>query len=128
MHVGLDLYQRVTPARGITRTDVPIHRDLKAKESIESLHGSLLTCKRLLSPRSTFKDCDRGNKEVFRLEGGNVPRSCSERSNRFFSLYYSQIINHPLILQNGRDHEYETRFVRSYFDELMNADSVSDGG
>ena len=40
--------------------------------------------------------------------------------------YNSQIINHPMILKNGRDHEYETRVIRLYFDELMNVDSVSD--
>ena len=33
---GLDLYQRVTPIREIPRTEVPMHKYLKAQESIVS--------------------------------------------------------------------------------------------
>ena len=34
------------------------------------------------------------------------------------------MINHPLIVKNGRVHEYERQFIRKYFDKLMEKDAV----
>lgn len=34
------------------------------------------------------------------------------------------MINNPLIIKNGRDHEYEFSFIRKYFDYLMEKDVV----
>ena len=34
------------------------------------------------------------------------------------------MINHPRIVKNGREHEYEFSFLRKYFDILMEKDVV----
>lgn len=35
-----------------------------------------------------------------------------------------QLINHSLIVKNGREHDYEYSFIRKYFDMLMEKDVV----
>lgn len=36
------------------------------------------------------------------------------------------MINHPLIVKNGRVFDYERQFIRSYFDKLMEKDAVNE--
>ena len=36
------------------------------------------------------------------------------------------MINHPLIVKNGRVFDYERQFIRGYFDKLMEKDAVSE--
>lgn len=36
------------------------------------------------------------------------------------------MINHPLIVKNGRAFDYERQFIRGYFDKLMEKGGVSE--
>ena len=36
------------------------------------------------------------------------------------------MINHPLIVKNGRVFDYERQFIRGYFDKSMEKDAVSE--